>query len=217
MSKEIYALGIGHNTPVFIDIAEACGYTIVGLYHYNNERTGQFDHGFKIIGSFDDLFSSGNLSGKNFMLTMGDNKIRTDLSNKIIGLGGCVPTIIHPTAIVSRFARISEVGVYISPFSHIQADSIIGSNTIILSGVDISHTTTIGKSCFIASGVIIGAYTTVEDYVFFGQGALSISGKVSRIGKHCYIGARSLLTRNVAPFATVVGLPAREIRTKKDE
>ena len=25
--KEIYALGIGHNTPVFIDLAVTCGYS----------------------------------------------------------------------------------------------------------------------------------------------------------------------------------------------
>ena len=45
--KDIYVLGIGHNTPVFIDLAEICGYTIAGLYHYNDDRTGQVDHGFE--------------------------------------------------------------------------------------------------------------------------------------------------------------------------
>ena len=39
--KEIYALGIGHNTPVSIDLAESCGYKIAGLYHYNDTRTGE--------------------------------------------------------------------------------------------------------------------------------------------------------------------------------
>ena len=74
--KEIYALGVGHNTPVFLDLAEACGYTVKGLYHYNDERTGQSDHGFKILGSFNELFSIGDLSGMNFLLTMGDNKFK---------------------------------------------------------------------------------------------------------------------------------------------
>ena len=54
--KDIYVLGIGHNTPVFIDLAEICGYTIAGLYHYNDDRTGQVDHGFEIVGSFEYLF-----------------------------------------------------------------------------------------------------------------------------------------------------------------
>lgn len=53
--KKIYALGVGHNTPVFIDLALDCGYEIVGLYHYNGDKTGEVDHGYKILGSFDDL------------------------------------------------------------------------------------------------------------------------------------------------------------------
>lgn len=217
MRKDIYALGIGHNTPVFIDLAEACEYTIKGLYHYNADRTGQFDHGLEIIGSFEDLFSKGDLNGMNFLLTMGDNKIRTSVSKRIIELGGCVPTLIHPTAVISRFSDISNVGVYISPFSYIQADSTIGDNTIILSGVNISHTNKIGKSCFIAGGATIGAYTTIEDFVFVGQGALSISGKVSKIGQHSYIGARSLLTHAVPSFSVVAGAPAKIIRTITNE
>ena len=153
--KQIYALGIGHNTPVFLDLALACGYEIAGLYHYNSQRTGEIDHGYSILGSFDDLFAKGDLSGLNFLLTMGDNKIRTELSDHIISLGGSVPTLIHPNTVISAFAKISDVGVYISPFTYVQADSYIGSNTVLLSHVNISHTTHIGSSCFIAGGAAI--------------------------------------------------------------
>ena len=215
--KEIYALGVGHNTPVFLDLAEACGYTVKGLYHYNDERTGQSDHGFKILGSFNELFSIGDLSGMNFLLTMGDNKIRTELSYKIHNLKGLVPTLIHPTSVISRFTKISTIGVYIGPLSYIQADTEIGSNTVILSGVNVSHTNKIGNSCFIAGGATVGAYTTVEDFVFIGQGALSISGKVNLIGQGAYIGARSLITHDIPKFSVVAGSPAKIIRTIDNE
>lgn len=211
LNKEIYALGVGHNTPVFIDLAEACGYKVVGLYHYNDTRTGELDHGIKIIGSFDDLYKS-DLKEKNFILTMGDNSIRTNISDKLLSLGANIPTLIHPTAIISKFANISPIGVYISPFSYIQADSSIDSNTVILSHVNISHTTHIGKSCFIAGGAVIGAYTVMEDFVFIGQGALSISDKVKKIGHHSYIGARALLTQDVLPYEVLAGSPAKVIR-----
>lgn len=212
MNEDIYALGVGHNTSVFVDLAEACGYTVKGLYHYNDERTGEIDHGFEILGSFDDLFAIGTLEGMNFLLTMGDNKVRTQLSDKISSLGGQVPSLIHPTAVISRFAKISSVGVYISPFTYVQADSSIGDNTILLSHVNISHTTKIGNSCFIAGGATIGAYTTVEDFVFVGQGALSISGKVKTIGKEAYIGARCLITRDVPRKVVYSGCPGKVIK-----
>ena len=210
--KEIYALGVGHNTPVLLELAENCGYKIKGLYHYNESRTGEFDHGFEILGSFDDLFSKRSLDGMSFLLTMGDNEIRTNLSEKIISLGGSVPSLIHPMSIISRFANISPIGVYILPFTFVQADSCIGKNTILLSHVNISHTTTIGNSCFIAGGATIGAYTVMEDYVFIGQGALSISGKVSCIGEHSYIGARALLTKDVNRNDIITGIPGKSIK-----
>lgn len=210
--KEVYALGVGHNTPVFIDLAEACGYTVVGLYHYNAERTGQVEHGFEIIGSFEDLFSIGDLSGMSFLLTMGDNDIRAELIRKITKQGGMIPNMIHPTAIVSRFAVLSSVGVYISAYTHIQADTVIDEGSVFLSGVNISHTNHIGKYCFVAGGATVGAYTTVEDYVFIGQAALTISAKVNTIGRHAYIGARALITKNVEPGAVMAGSPAKTIR-----
>lgn len=210
--KYIYALGIGHNSPVFIDLALACGYEIAGLYHYNNTRTSEIDHGYEIIGSFEDLFAKDSLSGMSFLLTMGDNQIRKDLSERIIAKGGKVPTLIHPTAVISAFVQISEIGVYISPFTYVQADSSIGSNTVLLSHVNISHTTHIGNNCFVAGGATIGAYTEVGDNVFVGQGALSISAKVKSIGNNAYIGARALLTKDVPENAVVMGSPAKITR-----
>lgn len=85
--RELFALGIGHSTPLFIEIAEAAGWRIAGLYHYNNERTGQMDHGFEILGSFTDLYQK-DLSEMNFLLTMGDMQIRKQVSDNLIVRGG---------------------------------------------------------------------------------------------------------------------------------
>lgn len=210
--KELLVLGIGHNTPVFIDLAESCGYEIKGLYHYAEGRTGEFDHGYEILGSFNDLFVGENLKGKSFLLTMGNNELRIMLTNKILSYGGWVPSLIHPNAIISKFADISPIGVYISPFTYVQADTTIERNTVLLSHVNISHTNILGRGCFIAGGATIGAYTEVGDFVFVGQGALSISGKVGKIGTYAYIGARSLLTHDVPAYAIMVGAPAKNIK-----
>lgn len=209
MINSIIALGVGRNTPVMIDFALACGYTIEGLYHYDDSRTGKFDHGYKILGSFNDLWNINDLSGKNFLLTMGNIEIRENLIQKILSKGGNLPTLIHPMAVVSSFAKISSVGVCVFPFTFIQSDSIIADNTIILSHVNISHNTSIGSNCFIAGSAVVGAYTTVENRVFIGQGALIISEKVDVIGHDSFIAAGALVTHPVPHSSKVIGYPAR--------
>lgn len=206
--KTINLLGIGNNTSVFIDLAMDCGYDIAGLYHYNDSRTGEYINGYKILGSYDDLLEMEDLTHNNFLMTMGDNKIRLNLAEKIRSRGGVTPRVIHPTAVISRFSEIAE-GVTISAFSYVQANTFIGKDTLILSGVNVSHDNRIGKACFLAGGVTIGAFTTLEDFVFVGQGVITISKKVERIGENAFIAAGALVTNSVDSNRLVIGAPAR--------
>lgn len=96
--KAIYALGVGRATPIFIELAESCGYRVVGLYHYDDSRTGEMDHGFPILGSFDDLFNS-DVGGRNFVLTMGNMKIKL-LETKLQSLYFNLCTLIFTLSIL---------------------------------------------------------------------------------------------------------------------
>ena len=56
-NRVIYALGVGASTPVFCEIAIACGYHIGGLYHYDGNRNGEIVNGMEIFGSFEDYLA----------------------------------------------------------------------------------------------------------------------------------------------------------------
>ncbi len=214
--KEIYVLGIGHNTPVFIELAELCGYTIKGLYHYAEGRTGEVDHGYKILGSFEDLWNMPSLEGMNFALSQGDNKVRSQVYEKIVSKGGTVPTLVHPRADVSRFATLGK-GVVIHTGTVIHPDVVIRDNTIVSYNSSITHDTHVGRNCYIAMGAMIGAYVHIDDDVFIGIGVNIISGKVDSIGKKSYVGAGALLTKSVPPYSVVAGFPAKVIRTLPED
>ena len=209
--KELFALGVGHSTPLFIEIAEAAGWKVAGLYHYNNERTGDFDHGFEILGSFEDLYHQ-DIYGKNFLLTMGDMQIRKEVAERLLILGGTVPSILHPRARISRFAQIAGCGVIVGDGVELQSDVVIENNVVIRSDVTICHNTTIKPNVFVGPKALIGAYITISDFAYIGQGSILISEKTQSIGVSSMVGAGALVTKPVPNNVLVVGSPAKIIR-----
>lgn len=206
--KEIFLLGVGHATPVFIELAETCGYTVKGLYHYNGERTGEIDHGYPILGTFDDLFRN-DLTGKRFALTMGNMSIKENVSKRLLEKGAILPTLVHPSANISRFAKVSDCGVLINRNCEIQPDVVIEEGNVLWSNVVVCHNTTLLPYTFCGPCSLIGAFIEAGPRAFIGQRALLISGKVPTVGADATIGAGAVVTKPVAPNIIVMGNPAK--------
>lgn len=215
LEKKIYILGVGHNTPVYIDLVEACGYEVLGLYHYNDSRTGEKVHGKLILGSNNDLFSIGSLANMNFAISIGNNKIRSKLANEIRSLEGTIPTLIHPTAVVSKYSKIDE-GVVIHVNAVVQADASIKKDTVLSYNTSVSHNSNIGEACYLAFNSTIGAYVEVQDFVLIGQAAAIVSDKLDYIGHNSIIGAGSVIIKNVEPFSVVVGNPGKVLKRNNE-
>lgn len=208
---DIYILGIGANSSVYMDLIEDCGHRIAGLYHYNATRTGESFSDAKIDGCFEDLLNRSSLRGMNFALSMGDISVRKELYERIIAKGGNVPTLIHPTAIISKRATLGN-GVIILPRSIIQADVSIGNNTVITINTTIAHTSRIGHHCMISGHCIVGAYIQVCDSVQIGQGSILVSAKAKMVGENSILGAGSVLREDMKPHAMYIGNPAQFIK-----
>lgn len=209
-NKDIYILGVGHNTIVTIDLAEACGYRIAGLYHYEKSRVGEYYFGHKIVGTNEDLFEK-DLSDKNFAISVGNNIIRSELFNNLINKGGNIPNLIHPSAVVSKYSKFGR-GLQVHALCVIDPDVIIGDDCMISDGSIVNHSVVMNNHCFVACNVVVGAYTKVNDFSFIGSGATLISGKVNSIGNNSIIGAGAVVTKTVDENIVVVGNPAKILK-----
>lgn len=210
---DIYILGVGRNTPVYIDLIETCGHKVAGLLHYNSERVGEKLLGYPIIDSNENFFETHPLKGLNFAISVGDNVTRIRLAENILRLGGKLPTLIHPSAVVSKHTTIA-MGVVIHANSVIQAGAKIGANTVISYNSSVTHTSTIGEGCYLAAGSNIGAYITIKNNVLIGQGAVLVSSKVKYVGENAVIGAGAVVITNVEPDEVVIGNPGKLLKYK---
>lgn len=208
MKKDIYVLGIGNNTPVIMELAELNGYNLKGLYNYTLDGIESTFLGIPVLGTYDDLFENP-LDNLRFCLSMGDNKIRKNLFKKLLGSGAIIPSLFHPTASISKYAKISSKGVIVQANATIQATVEVDSNTVVSYNVGITHSTKVGKHCYIAGQTVIGAYTKINEGAFIGMGAVTISSKVPYIGEWSKIGAGSVVTRPVEKETVVFGNPAK--------
>jgi sugar O-acyltransferase (sialic acid O-acetyltransferase NeuD family) len=211
MDKEkILILGIGHNTAVYVELAELLGYEIEGLYHYKKGMTGQVFYGYPVLGCNDELFSADDLSQWNFVLSMGDNAIRSSLGREIRKRHGKLPTMIHPTASVSKYAKLDE-GVVVGSQATIQANAIIMQDSVISFNSSVTHDAIIEEAVYISGHSIVGAYTTVCRNSFIGMGSVVVSGKVKTVGENSIVGAGSVVIKDVEKNSTVVGNPAKPL------
>ncbi|MBD3794129.1 MAG: serine O-acetyltransferase [Campylobacterales bacterium] len=119
----------------------------------------------------------------------------------ISAIGQFLTTVdIHPAATIGERVFIDHaVGVVIGETAIIGNDVLIYQQ-VTLGGVSLSH----GKR-----------HPTVEDNVVIGAGA-KVLGNIT-IGKGSKIGANSVVVKNVPPYSTAVGIPARIISYKTED
>ena len=153
-------------------------------------------------------------NGKNFVLTMGNMKIKEEMSNHIKERGGITPTLIHPTAIISRFSSISESGVLVCSYSEVHSDSIVEEGCVLWPKVIVGHDCHIHEYVFLGPNAYVGAFTEIDNKAFIGQCSVLISDKAKYIGANSLIGAGSLVTKPIPESVIAMGSPAIVIRQR---
>nr|WP_281422467.1 hypothetical protein [Aquimarina litoralis] len=90
----------------------------------------------------------------------------------------------------------------------------IGNYIMINMDSTIAHHVTLEDGVFMSSGVNIGALINVRKNAYIGMGVTAMTG-VKEIGKETLVGAGTVIIKDVPEYTTVVGNPARVIKTKQ--
>ena len=144
----------------------------------------------------------------------GDNRPRRQLFEKGLTYGLTPLTVIHPSAVCSRWAAIGE-GSVVYPSALINAGAVIGRNVIINTGAIVEHDCAIGDHAHIAPGAILSGMVMIGQAAHVGAGATVRQG--ISIGEGAVIGAGAVVVENVEAWKVVAGVPTRVIKNHVDD
>lgn len=144
------------------------------------------------------------------LVCIGNNRLRQSL---VARLDPVLGTAIHPSALVSRTARIGA-GTLVFQGSRVQAAARLGRAVIVNTGGSIDHECVIGDFAHVAPNVTLCGYVQVGEGANIGAGSVVIPSV--RIGRWATVGAGTVVIRDVPDHAVVVGNPARIIRYESD-
>src|SRR5690554_1485985 len=169
-------------------------------------------NGVKVIGHDD--FALANLDPNIYdvYVPLGNVKVRRYVINQFKEKGFNLPNYIHPSVNIDKTVNIGEEAIYIlegtliMPFVNIHNGVMISVSTII------AHHTTLNSGVFISAGSNIGASININENAFIGISSTVMTG-VKEIGEDSIIGAGTVVIRDVPAKSTVVGNPAREIKS----
>lgn len=122
--------------------------------------------------------------------------------------GILIPSICHPSAVVSRSAKLG-VGVQVMSLVNIDPHVSLGDACLVNKACSISHDSKIGNGVHLAPGSIVLGEVEISDNVFIGAGAIILPRL--KIGKGAIIGAGSVVRHDIPSGTTVVGNPGRQI------
>lgn len=126
------------------------------------------------------------------------------------GLAGKVEffTFVSPDAIVSKFCHFTE-GTIICPRCIIQTNVRLGRCVTVNVGTQLGHDVRVGDFSSIMGGVSLNGGVEVGQRVFIGSKALVIPKL--RVKDDAYVGAGSVVVKNIPEKIKVFGNPAKRI------
>lgn len=192
----MYLYGASGHAKVVIDILSANHIPVDALVDDNPEL--QELHGIPIVHSVEGLSP--------FIISIGSNKTRKMIAERI---NGPFAIAVHPSAIISTYARINE-GSVVMQGAIIQSDVHIGKHCIINTAATVDH------ECIIEDYVHVSPNASLCGNVHVGEGTQIGAGSVVvpgiKIGKWSLVCAGSVVTTDIPDYCVAAGNRCKVIK-----
>jgi len=198
----------GHGRVVLDILLSARRYRPVGFLDSNPALHGRRMDGLPVLGGLSALTGLAGQGIISAIVAIGDNGTRRGFADEIEAAGFELINAIHPSANLARNVTLGR-NVVIAAGALVCAHCQIGDSAILNTGCIVDHETMVGTAAHVCPGARVAGRVTIEAGAFVGIGATVL--QCLRIGYDSVIGGGAVVTRDVEPSTTVVGVPARPV------
>lgn len=188
MSKpSLVLIGAGGHARACIDVIEHLGtFDIAGLIGSEEELQREC-LGYRVIATDSDFAKLAKLY-QYALISVGQIEsalFRQRLYDQAVVIGFKLPTIISPTAHVSRHAVVGD-GTMVMHGAIVNAGAKVGSNCIINTNALIEHDAIVADHCHISTGAIVNGAANIGLGSFVGSQSVIKQGVT--LGNNCVVG-----------------------------
>ena len=202
MNNSVILIGGGGHAKVVIDCIKCAGDTVIGILD-DSLAIGSCVLDIPVLGKID---SWENYKEHAFLIAIGNNEIRQSISER---LNVNWHTAIHPSAIVSSYAKVGE-GSVVLPGAVINADAQIGKHCIINTSSVVEHDNLIGDFVHISPAAALAGSVIIGNGSHIGIGA-NVKNNIT-VCSGCTVGAGAVVVKDLTEKGTYIGVPARRIK-----
>ena len=153
-----------------------------------------------------------------FNVTIADTRVRARIASVCLDAGVDPLTIRGQHSVFQDGVTLGEGAVFCS-FTVVSSNASIGRFFHANHHAYVGHDCKIGDFVTFSPAVGCGGNVVIGDYAFFGAGAMIRPGSTAAplyIGEGAVVGMGAIVTKDVEPFTTVVGNPARPLVRKAE-
>jgi sugar O-acyltransferase (sialic acid O-acetyltransferase NeuD family) len=202
--KRVSVIGGGGHAKVVASTLLAAGFDVVGFFVPDPPKIETSIFGIPVRGQ-NELDPN---DCPNAIIGVGQNDVRKKLSHQF---DFNWISVIHPFSWVHQDVQIGE-GTVICAGSIIQPGAKIGSHVIINTKSSVDHDSIVGDFSHISVAHLAGG-GTIDEGVFLALHSVVLP--YLHVGAWATVGAGAVVTKNVDPNTTVVGIPAHAIKLSK--